>query len=73
MESHIRSITKAVTYRFLGFFVTMAIAWFITHDKDMAAKIGLADTFFKIFAYYAHERMWMSFRFGMPRPPDYDI
>ena len=73
MESHIRSILKALTYRSLGFFVTVAVAWLVTRDQTIAAQIGLGDTVLKIFAYYFHERMWGYLAFGRAKAPDYEI
>jgi uncharacterized membrane protein len=73
MESHFRSILKAVTYRFLGLFVTVAVAWMVTHDEALATKIGLADTVLKIFAYYFHERIWGYLPFGRKAAAEYEI
>jgi uncharacterized membrane protein len=73
MESHARSIAKAVTYRVLGFGVTLGVAYLVTHNSSVAAQIGIADTILKIFAYYAHERMWTQLHFGRPKTPDYEI
>ncbi len=73
MESHARSLMKAFTYRFLGLFVTVAVAWLVTRDETLATKIGVADTVLKIFAYYFHERIWGYLPFGQKARPDYEI
>ena len=73
MESHYRSIVKAVTWRAGGTIVTFAVAWFITGSFDFSLKIGLLDTIFKIGVFYLHERFWNSVNFGRPKPPEYQI
>ncbi len=73
LESHFRSIVKAITWRAGGTIVTFAVAWFITRQLDFAAKIGLLDTVLKIGAFYGHERMWNRLKFGKKKPPEYQI
>jgi uncharacterized membrane protein len=73
METHLRSILKASTWRVGGFVVTFLVSWAITRRLEMAASIGLADTAVKLVAYYAHERMWLRIPFGRTREPDFDI
>ena len=73
METHLRSITKAVSWRIGGTAVTFAITLFITGQMDLAAKIGLLDTFVKVGAFYFHERLWHRVNFGKVKPPEYQI
>lgn len=73
METHIRSIAKAVSYRFLGSAVTFAVAFVITRKVDLAVGIGVVDTLMKIGAFYFHERLWNRLQFGKPKPADYQI
>jgi uncharacterized membrane protein len=73
METHSRSILKAVTWRAGGTVVTCAVAWLLTGNLDMAAKIGLLDTGVKIGAFYFHERLWNRSSFGKMEPPEYQI
>lgn len=73
MESHFRSIVKAITWRTGGTVVTFAVAYMITGKFDLAARIGLLDTFIKLGAFYAHERVWNRLNFGKPKPPEYQI
>lgn len=73
MESHFRSIIKALTWRAGGTVVTFAVAWILTGKFELAAKIGLLDTTIKLAAFYLHERMWMKIRFGKLKPPEYQI
>lgn len=72
MESHLRSIIKAVTYRFGGLVVTALVTFIITRRLELAASVAVADTLAKIGVFYLHERMWLRIGFGR-RPPDYEI
>jgi len=73
MESHSRSILKAVTWRTGGTIVTFAVAWLLIGDLGRAAGIGLVDTVLKIGAFYVHERLWNRLSFGKVKPPEYQI
>ncbi|HAU38791.1 MAG TPA: hypothetical protein DCX07_13875 [Phycisphaerales bacterium] len=64
MESHARSILKAMTWRVGGLLMTTAIAWMVTRRADIAASIGALDTAVKVLAYYVHERAWLKISFG---------
>jgi uncharacterized membrane protein len=73
LESHIRSIAKAITWRAGGTVVTFAVALILTRRLELAAKIGILDTVIKIGAFYAHERVWNRLKFGREKPPEYQI
>ena len=73
MESHIRSIAKAMTWRTGGTVVTFAVALILTGKLELAAQIGILDTVIKIGAFYAHERIWIRLKFGKQEPPEYQI
>jgi uncharacterized membrane protein len=53
-----RSVEKAVTWRFIATLTTMALAWIVTGDNKMAAKIGTLDIAVKFVLYFLHERVW---------------
>jgi len=73
VETHYRSIIKAVTWRAGGTVVTCLVACIVTGSFDLAAKIGILDTVIKIGAFYIHERFWISVDFGKQKPPEYEI
>ena len=73
IESHLRSIAKAITWRAGGTIVTFAVAFVLLRSIEMAAKIGLLDTLVKIGAFYFHERLWNRLSFGKKKPPEYQI
>ena len=57
-DTHIRSILKSLSWRFLASFTTIVIAYFITGEVSHALTIGGFEFFAKIFIYYFHERVW---------------
>ena len=73
MESHGRTIVKALSWRIIATFVTFVIALTVTGHLKFAAEIGLADTFIKLGAYYLHERTWMRVKFGTLKTQEYKI
>lgn len=73
MESHIRTLAKAFSWRFIATLVTFTVAWLATGKLTLAAEIGLADTMIKLGAYYLHERTWIRIKFGKLRKPEYEI
>ena len=64
METHKRSVTKAITWRIFATFVTISVVYIFTKEVVLSASIGLADTLIKVFAYYSHERLWDRISFG---------
>ena len=75
MESHARSIVKAVTYRVFGSASTALIVFFFTKNAGASLGAGLADSVIKIGLYFLHERVWDYISFGRPKvhPPEYEI
>ena len=73
METHLRSIVKAVTWRAGGTLVTFLVTLAISKEIELAAKVGLLDTLVKIGAFYFHERLWHRVDFGKVKPPEYQI
>ncbi len=73
METHIRSIAKAITWRLGATIITFVVAWILTRKFELAAQIGVLDTAIKLGAFYMHERMWNRLSFGKGQPPEYQI
>ena len=73
METHLRSIAKAVSWRIGGTVVTFTVALIVSSNIDIAAKVGLLDTLVKIGAFYLHERIWHRIGFGKLKRPEYEI
>jgi uncharacterized membrane protein len=73
METHARSLAKAISYRILGSLSTAAIFFFIIGKLDLALGAGVLDMVVKIGLYFLHERLWNHIGFGRPKPPEYEI
>ena len=73
MDSHVRSIAKALSWRFLATIITFCVAWLITGAiagaiADRSGRYGG-----ELGIYYAHERAWDRVAFGRREPKDYEI
>lgn len=64
MESHKRSIVKAVSWRIFGLVFTVAVGWLVTGSAKTGLTLGLIDFFVKIGTFYAHERAWQKIQWG---------
>ena len=64
MDTHKRSIAKAITWRLIAVIITTVTAYLFTRETVLALGIGLVDTAIKIFTYYGHERLWNRIGFG---------
>ena len=75
METHARSIAKAVSYRILGSSCTGLIAYILTGKGALFFEAGALDMVLKIGAYFIHERIWDRVSFGRKPvpPPEYEI
>ncbi len=73
MESHVRTITKTLSWRFIATLITFSVAWLVTGKFTFAVEIGVADTLIKLGAYYFHERLWIRVKFGKLIRPEYEI
>ena len=58
-DSHLRSLLKGLTWRFVGSGTTMLIAWIATGKVTLGASIAAVDFVAKFFIYYLHERAWL--------------
>ena len=73
METRLRSVAKALTWRVTALVVTTVVVWVVTGKPKLAISIGVLDTVIKLAVYYAHERYWLKVRFGKLSPPEYQI
>ncbi|HEY1339157.1 MAG TPA: DUF2061 domain-containing protein [Bryobacteraceae bacterium] len=73
MESHTRSIAKAVSYRLLGSVSTGLIFYILTGQPTLSLGAGALDVVVKIGVYFIHERLWDRISFGRTKPPEYEI
>ena len=73
METHVRTIIKALSRRLIATLVTFTVALIVTGELAFAAEIGIADTIIKLGTYYFHERTCMRVSFGTLKKPEYEI
>jgi adenylylsulfate kinase len=74
VESHYRSIVKAVSYRILGSSTTALIFYVLTGKGSLSVGAGLLDMVLKIGVYFVHERIWNHINFGRTtKAPEYEI
>ncbi len=73
MDSHARSIAKALTYRVLGSLSTGGVAYYFTGNWKTSAGVAAADSVVKLTLYFLHERLWNYIPYGRPKPPEYEI
>jgi len=75
IETHKRSIVKAITYRAMGTLFTFGVVFIVTGELKLSATIGIIDSLAKIFGYFVHERIWNRIKFGLIKeePTDYEI
>ena len=70
-ESHLRSLLKGLSWRFLATLTTILIAYFLLRGEPDAVKkalsIGGIEFFAKLGIYYAHERVWQRIPIGTIR------
>ena len=57
-DSHLRSLAKGLTWRFIASGTTIVIAKVVTGETTIAFQIGFFEFFAKIGIYYVHERIW---------------
>ena len=57
-DSHLRSLSKAFSWRIVATLTTAVIAYFVTGDVQAAVMIGGVEFVLKFFIYYLHERAW---------------
>ena len=69
METHARSLAKAISWRVTGTLDTMLISLVITGRLRLAAAIGLTEVATKSLLYYLHERAWLKVPFGRRSMP----
>jgi len=73
MDSHVRSLAKAVSYRVLGSMATALIVYILSGKPTLSLGAGALDMVAKIGLYFLHERIWARIPFGRAKPPEYEI
>ena len=58
-DSHIRPITKAVSWRIIAMIITGAVVYVYTGEIKKSGEISVVAGLILTFAYYLHERFWL--------------
>jgi uncharacterized membrane protein len=66
-DSHVQSITKAISWRIVGTVDTFIITLVITGNIVVAGSIASVESVSKIILYYLHERAWSKVALGRKR------
>lgn len=64
METHVRSIAKAVSWRIVATLTTMLLVYVFTGNLLVSGGVGLTELLSKLLIYYVHERVWNAIGFG---------
>jgi uncharacterized membrane protein len=64
VDSHWRSVVKAISWRAVGTVDTMVISYLVTGKVKLAVSIGCVELFTKIALFYTHERVWHKIPYG---------
>jgi len=64
METHKRSIAKAVSWRIVATLTTMLLVFIFTGNLVASGGVGLTELLSKTVIYYFHERAWNATDFG---------
>ncbi|HCD26104.1 MAG TPA: hypothetical protein DER02_01195 [Gammaproteobacteria bacterium] len=59
-ETHLRSLSKSISWRVFATLTTIVIAYAVTGALDQTLIIGGVEFFAKFLIYYVHERLWAS-------------
>lgn len=62
--SHIRSLVKGISWRFLGSVDTMLISFLYSGNSLSSIKIGASEVLTKVGLFYMHERVWALIKWG---------
>jgi uncharacterized membrane protein len=67
-DSHVRSVSKAISWRIIGTIDTFVITLVITGNFVIAGSIASVESVSKIILYYLHERVWSNVALGRKGP-----
>jgi len=74
-DTHVRSITKAVSWRMAATTTTVVIVFMLTRRLELSERLklataaGMLDIIAKLILYYLHERIWGAIGFGKKTHP----
>ncbi|MFT5212692.1 MAG: putative membrane protein [Polaribacter sp.] len=63
-EKPLRSVAKALSWRFIGTADTLLVSYFVTGAIGLATSIAFVDFLTKLVLYFFHERIWNHIKWG---------
>lgn len=63
-ETHLRSVIKTISWRFLATLTTFSLVWIFTGKLDTALTVGGLEVVIKMLIYFLHERGWAKILWG---------
>ncbi len=64
IETKVRSLLKAISWRFFATLTTTTIIFLFFGRLDLAIAAGLVELIIKILVYFLHERLWNKIKIG---------
>lgn len=64
MDTHARSVVKAISWRVMATLVTGILTFLFTGNLLIAIGVGSSEAVSKIALYWAHERLWDRIHWG---------
>lgn len=64
-DTRARSVAKSLSWRATATATTMVIVLGFTGEVHLAMAVGGVEVFAKLAIFYAHERAWQRFRWGV--------
>jgi len=69
LETHHRTLIKAITWRILATLATILIVFIFTGRLLLSLEVGAVEVVVKIIIYFLHERIWGKVGWGRKRHP----
>lgn len=64
MENNKRTLTKAISWQLIGFFMMAVVNYFYMGNFSQGLGLSALLTLIGLVSYYLHERFWASIRWG---------
>jgi adenylylsulfate kinase len=64
IETKLRTLTKAITWRITATLTTIVLVYLFTGRVGMALQVGAIEVVLKIIFYFLHDRGWNKIKFG---------
>ena len=64
MDTGVRSLAKAISWRITGSIDTFLVSWLITGQALLASGIAFTELLTKVLLYWFHERVWNRIQWG---------